>query len=178
MRIRNLRRRDKEAMNDTRHWTASTIDDFVYWISSDFTAQIETKLEAEGIDQNALALRLKVSPSYVSQVLNDPGNLTLETAVKYSRAMGKKVALVTYDDSDPDNEKGPINADLFTACWERLGKPRDLFDLAAMRPLGRVWVVYAQSEPRVPPKRERIKFRKFNNFAATSQQAWVGSRYA
>ena len=135
-------------MNDTRHWTASTIDDFDYWISSDFTAQIETKLEAEGIDQNALALRLK------------------------------KVALVTYDDSDPDNEKGPINADLFTACWERLGKPRDLFDLAAMRPLGRVWVVYAQSEPRVPPKRERIKFRKFNNFAATSQQAWVGSRYA
>jgi transcriptional regulator with XRE-family HTH domain len=112
-------------MSANQHWTASTSEDFVYWISSDFTAQIETRLEGIGIDQNTLAERLNVSPSRVSQVLNDPGNLTLETAVKYSRALGMKVALVAYQDGDIENAKGPINAELFIACWERVGKPRD-----------------------------------------------------
>src|SRR5882724_2530177 len=92
-----------------QHWTAQSLGDFAYWVSSDFTAQIETKLEAEGTSKNTLAERVDVSVSRVSQVLNDPGNLTLGNVVKYARALGMKVALLAYDDADPDNEKGPIS---------------------------------------------------------------------
>src|SRR5580704_13784124 len=104
-----------------QHWTQSSLGDFAYWVSSDFTAQIEARLEVKGISKNTLADRVGVSQSRVSQVLNDPGNLTLGNVVKYVRAVGMKVALVAYDDSDPSNDKGPINAEVFTKCWERMG---------------------------------------------------------
>ena len=124
------------------HWTTRSLGDFAYWVASDFTAQIESKLEAEVISNNEFAERLGVSASRVSQVLNDPGNLTLGNTVKYARALGMKIALVMYNDADPENEKGPISAELFTKCWERLGKPHDFFDLQAMKPSSVGWIVY------------------------------------
>src|SRR5438445_6727164 len=130
------------------HWTQN-LGDFAYWVGSDFTAQIETKLEAEEINNSTFAERLDVSPSRVSQVLHDPGNLTLGNVVKYCRTLGMKVALVAYEDDDPDNDKGPINAEVFTKCWERLGKPRDFFDLENMRPSNIGWIVYSQTEATV-----------------------------
>lgn len=164
-------------MSNNRHWTSSTLDDFAYWVSSDFTAQIEAKLEAKGIDQNTLAERLNVSPSYVSQVLNNPGNLTLETVIKYSRALGMKVALVTYEDNDPDNEKGPIPAELFTACWERLGSPRDFFDMQSASTSDREWIVYVNTQPTVSRTRIRKPLKVRDN-AATSNQLLLGRQYA
>ena len=120
------------------HWTMQSLGDFAYWVASDFTAQIETRLEAKEIARNDFAIRLNVSLSRVSQVLNDPGNLTLGNVVKYARALGMKVAIVAYDDTDPSNENGPINAEVFTKCWERLGKPKDLFDLQDTR----AWMIH------------------------------------
>jgi len=55
--------------------------------------------------------------------------MSLKTIVKYARAIGKKVALVLYDDSDHANSSGPINSEIFRRCWERVGKPRNFFDL-------------------------------------------------
>jgi len=117
-------------MTPAGHWTSDSTKDFVFQISSDFIGQIETRLEESGEDYIELANRIGVSPSRVSQVLNNPGNMTLESTVRYARALGMKIALVAYDDGDPTNDKGPINAQVFTQCWERLGSPEDLSESA------------------------------------------------
>jgi hypothetical protein len=49
--------------------------------------------------------------------------------VKYARAIGRKVALVLYDDKDSENQQGPVNSGIFSKCWERAGKPKDFFAL-------------------------------------------------
>jgi predicted XRE-type DNA-binding protein len=113
-------------MSNTQHWTSSTLKDFAFWIASDFTAQIESIMESKPMDNAELAETLGLSPSRVSQVLNNPGNLTLGNAVKFARGTGHKVALVVYDDSDPDNNRGPISASVFEECWRRLGKPTEM----------------------------------------------------
>ena len=41
-----------------------------------------------------------------------------------------KVAIVAYEDGDPENKSGPILSEIFSACWRNAGSPRDLFDLA------------------------------------------------
>jgi len=111
------------------HWTSQSTRDFVYRISSDFAFQIEKKMGAEPINQSELAHRLEVSPGRVSQFLRNPGNTTIKNMVEYARALGMKVAIVAYDDRDPENQNGPINSQIFTDCWEKAGKPNDFFAL-------------------------------------------------
>lgn len=109
------------------HWTSRSTRDFVYRISSDFALQIENKMDEKRISQSALAKKLGVSDSRVSQVLRNPGNLTLKKMVEYARSLGLKVSIVAYDDSDADNKNGPINSQIFNLCWERTGRPTDFF---------------------------------------------------
>jgi len=116
-------------MNASRHWTSRSTEDFVYRISSDFALQIENKMDKVGITQSGLAGRIGVTPGRVSQVLRDPGNLTLKKMVEYARSLGMKVSVVAYEDDDPDNKNGPINSQIFTACWTKSGKPSDFFSL-------------------------------------------------
>lgn len=123
------------------HWTDQSLRDFSYWILSDFTAQVETSLEQSGMSNNAFAEVIHVSPGRVSQVLNDPGNLTIGNVVKYARGLGKKVALVMYDDVDPENTKGPIHAEVFTECWQRMGCPQEMYDLNTMTQSRGCWVL-------------------------------------
>lgn len=117
-------------MEKLKHWTAKSTDAFVFRISSDFVAQLHVKLEAKGISQSQLAKRIGVTIGRVSQVLNDPGNLTLKGTVKFARALGMKVAVIAYDDGDPMNNKGPVSSEIFHACWSNAGAPRDFFELA------------------------------------------------
>jgi len=112
-----------------RHWTDRSVDDFVYKISADFVRQLERAMITKGTNQAKLAKRLKVSEGRVSQVLNNPGNLTLKKIVEYVRALGCKVAIVEYDDDDPENRNGPVNAEIFAACWRKAGMPNDFFSL-------------------------------------------------
>ena len=49
---------------------------------------------------------------------------------EYARALNLKLTVVAYDDGDPDNDKGPINSEVFYECWKRQGKPRDFYDLS------------------------------------------------
>lgn len=111
------------------HWTEQNYADFVYRISSDFMLQIASKLEKEGIKYSEFAAKWGVSPARVSQIINDPGNLELTTTVQCARALGMKVALVAYEDGDTENESGPVNSEIFSACWQKAGAPRDLFEL-------------------------------------------------
>jgi predicted XRE-type DNA-binding protein len=128
-------------MIPTKHWTDQTLSDFSYWILSDFTSQIETKLEEDEISNSQFASMIHVTPSRVSQVLNDPGNLTVGNVVKYARGLQQKVALIVYDDSDPDNTKGPIHAEVFKQCWERMGRPQEVSDIQSMTQSQGCWVL-------------------------------------
>ncbi|HEX9120810.1 MAG TPA: XRE family transcriptional regulator [Terriglobales bacterium] len=110
------------------HWTAN-IDDFVYFVQSDFMAQIALCLEAESTPRKDYAHRLGITPSRVSQLLNDPNNLTVRNIVKFARGIGKKVAIVVYDDLDQANNKGPLNGEIFDRCWQAVGQPRDVFSI-------------------------------------------------
>jgi transcriptional regulator with XRE-family HTH domain len=130
----------------TRHWTSRSMEDFVYRISSDFVLQVEKKMEEERMSQKDLAEKLRVSYGRVSQVLRNPGNLTLKKIVEYSRVLGMKVSIVAYDDGDPRNENGPVNSEIFNLCWKRAGAPRDFFALnsftADVKPLGPIYQIY------------------------------------
>jgi transcriptional regulator with XRE-family HTH domain len=113
------------------HWTEDSIDDFVYRVAADFIVQLDKKIEERKISQEKLATLFRVSPGRVSQVLNNPGNLTLKNTVRCARALGMKVAVVLYEDGDPENEKGPVNSEIFYTCWKNAGSPSDFFALSA-----------------------------------------------
>lgn len=117
---------------ETPHWTSESIETFIHRITFDFITKIAKHLEAKPLTQAELAKRLNLSEGAVSQVLNTPRNLTLKTVVKYARAVGLKIALVAYDDGDPENRRGPINSEIFTACWENVGRPQDFHQLNTM----------------------------------------------
>jgi transcriptional regulator with XRE-family HTH domain len=109
------------------HWTERSIKDYLFKIAADFITQLEEKMKLLGITQGNLAKKLNVSKGRVSQVVNNPGNIGLFMIIKYARALGMKVAIVAYDDNDPENKKGPVNSEIFNLCWERYGKPHDFW---------------------------------------------------
>lgn len=109
----------------TTHWTMTSVDDFVHRLSFDFITQLAKRLESSPINRTEFAQKLGVSKGRVSQILNNPSNLTLNKAVKYARALGMKVSVIAYDDHDPKNENGPINSEIFTICWDKAGRPTD-----------------------------------------------------
>ena len=103
------------------HWTNDDPDAFLYRIGSDFVSQLRHYMKAEGVSSDELARRLDVTKGRVSQVMNDPVNLTTRTALQFALALGKKVSLVAYDDGDPANERGPVNSAIFEAIWLKFG---------------------------------------------------------
>jgi transcriptional regulator with XRE-family HTH domain len=111
------------------HWGNRSIDALVFSVVFDFATQVLVDIEASGQKRKGMARKLGVSVSRVSQVLNSPGNLTLRSAVRYARALGKKVAVVLYDDGDVTNINGPVNSEIFAECWKRQGRPVDFFQL-------------------------------------------------
>jgi hypothetical protein len=115
----------------SKHWTVGSIEDFAFRIASDFLAQVETKIEAGEVTRAELAHRLSRTPGRVSQLLNNPGNLTLTSAVRLVRAAGMKVALVAYEDNDPQNNNGPVNSEIFSLCWQHMGAPKTFFEYAS-----------------------------------------------
>jgi hypothetical protein len=142
----NVQRERGKEMN--QHWTANSTADFVHRITSDFVAQLLTKIEEEPIERQELAARLQVTPGRVSQVLNNPGNMTVGRIVEYTRALGMKVAIVAYDDADPENTRGPISSEVFNRAWQSLGKPHDLFSLAEPMLLSPHY--YSEAEGQLP----------------------------
>jgi len=112
-----------------KHWTEGSIEKFVNRLSFDFITQLAKKLESLPLSRGKFAEKLNLTTGRVSQIFNDPGNLTLRKIVKYAKAVGMNVAIVAYDDDNPNNERGHINSEIFAACWERAGRPVDFFSL-------------------------------------------------
>jgi plasmid maintenance system antidote protein VapI len=116
-------------MAEALHWTEKSISEFVNRISFDFITQLAKKMESLPLKQGEFARKLGLTSGRISQIFNNPGNLTLNKIVKYARALGMKVAVVAYDDDDHDNKHGPISSEIFNKCWEMAGKPKDFWSL-------------------------------------------------
>jgi hypothetical protein len=114
------------------NWGNRGNDDFLYQIAFDFVAQIQDIMDAEGVGRAELAALVDLSKGRVSQVLNDPGNLTLKSVVQFTRALKRKVAIVAYDDRDPSNANGPIPPEVFVTTWTLAGRPTDMFSVNAL----------------------------------------------
>jgi hypothetical protein len=117
-----------EKLNNVKHWTSRSTEDFTYRIASDFLAQVENHIEQHGPSKTELAQRLQRTVGRISQMFN-PGNITVGSAVRLCNATGMKVALVAYEDGDPGNKKGPINSEIFHRCWKYMGSPANFFEL-------------------------------------------------
>lgn len=112
------------------HWTTANDESFISRITFDFVAQLEHKLETSGTTQSEMARKMNVTEGAVSQILNlGRTNLNLKTMVRCARALGLKVAIVAYDDDDPENVRGPVGSEIFADCWEATGRPRDIWSL-------------------------------------------------
>lgn len=114
----------------TKHWTETSVEDFLYKIAADFMDQLQLAMNSKPMTRSQLAKRLGKTAGRVSQMFNSPGNLGLKQIITVSRALGLKVAIVAYDDNDPENERGPINSDIFRICWENAGQPNNFRHLS------------------------------------------------
>jgi predicted XRE-type DNA-binding protein len=103
--------------------------EFFLQVAYDYLAQLEEVIEAKRMGRSKVAKILGVTKGRVSQILNHPSNLGLESVVKYARRLNRKVAVVLYDDGDGRNRMGPILPQIFIECWKRQGSPRNFFDL-------------------------------------------------
>ncbi len=112
-------------MIKTKHWTEDSVKDYYFSVSSDFTDQLNNRLDDLDWNRNTLAKKLSVTEGRVSQIFNNPGNLTLRTMIECSRHAGMKLTILTYDDGDPQNLRGPINSEVFRSCWNQFQKPYD-----------------------------------------------------
>jgi transcriptional regulator with XRE-family HTH domain len=112
-----------------QHWTAHSTQDYLSRIIFDFLGQLEKRLESIPMSQRDLSRKLGVTEGAVSQTFNNIGGLNLRKAVNYAQAVGLKIAILAYNDDDPNNERGPINSEIFELCWEKQGKPIDFFAL-------------------------------------------------
>jgi transcriptional regulator with XRE-family HTH domain len=112
------------------HYTAANVESFLGRITFDFMAQLQNRLATSEMTQAQLAKKLGVTESAVSQVLNlERVNPNLKTMVGYARALGMKIAVVAYDDGDPNNNNGPVGSEIFGLAWEKLGRPRDTWSV-------------------------------------------------
>jgi transcriptional regulator with XRE-family HTH domain len=112
-----------------RHWTYESLADFRFSVASDFVAQIQNELEVKCLSQSQLAEKIGVSEGRISQIFNNPGNLTLNTMVQCARSLELKLTVLAYDDGDKDYLRGPISSEVFRTCWEAVGKPLDNWEV-------------------------------------------------
>ncbi len=61
-----------------KHWTEESSRKFSYRITADFFDEIQEKLEELGLSQMDLAVRMGVSESQVSEIFDNPLNLTID----------------------------------------------------------------------------------------------------
>ncbi|MBU1413322.1 helix-turn-helix domain-containing protein [Myxococcota bacterium] len=110
------------------HYTADAAG-FRSHLALDCMDQVQRVMAESGITQRALAAHLKISEGRVSQLLNSPGNLTLDKLVQLAFAVDRKLGILLYDDDDRKHAKGPVFGEVFRRTWELAGKPRTGWDL-------------------------------------------------
>jgi transcriptional regulator with XRE-family HTH domain len=111
------------------HWTFESEINLQTRIASDFLAQIEEKIAEKDWTHAELANALGVTEGRISQVFNNPGNLTLKTMMKMAAAVGLLVSVVAYQQGEKSKETGPVASGIFNSCWKKLNRPVTHWDL-------------------------------------------------
>lgn len=114
-------------MNPHQHWTTRSAEDMRYSVGADLILQIDKAMQEKGITQRQVADSMGVSEARVSQLLAEirNNNFTLDTMLRLSKAVGMKAAIVLYEDA---RESGaPVQAEVFTRCWQDAGRPEDFW---------------------------------------------------
>lgn len=97
-------------------WTEELKDDPTYIVHGmlcEVTEAICAAMQQRGITQAEVARRLDVSPQYVHEFLNTPGNTTLKQIVRFAGAVGLDVslALTMHDEAEEsDREVEEVSA--------------------------------------------------------------------
>ncbi|MBN2383594.1 helix-turn-helix transcriptional regulator [bacterium] len=112
-------------------WTED-LESLRYHTTFVFITTLSNKMHELGLNQRGLAERLGISESRVSQIFNNPGNLTLSKMIKWAHAVELKIAVVPYNDEDPNFKKAPVIADAFTKLWELHGRPRTFEEIQSI----------------------------------------------
>ncbi len=108
---------------------------FRYQITFDFVTSLSHRMKLKNITQKKLAQKLGVTEGRISQVINNPGNFTLQSMVEWAHAVEMKPSVILYDDKDPNYQKPPVYADAFVQLWDIHGKPHNFGDIQAIRDL-------------------------------------------
>lgn len=115
-------------MSKERHWTSRSLEDLRYSVGADFLMQVQKAMDERSLSQKQIAEHMGVGESAVSHLLREMNNnnLTLDTLLRLSAAVGMKPAIVLYE---TDGYGAPIHAGVFTHCWRQLSSPRDFWPL-------------------------------------------------
>lgn len=107
------------------HWSERSPKDLRAKIAIDFISQLEDRMESAPtpIKRKELAEKLQVTQSAVSQKLNNPDNLELNTIAVYAQALGANATVIVYDKT-----ANPVNPELFVLCWKEMGKPTNFLE--------------------------------------------------
>lgn len=89
------------------------------WPHAFFVGQIEAILEDEGISRVELATRMGKTSAYVSQLLGKPNNMTLNTMIQITDALGYRLHPFVYKPSD---EAIPRHLDAVQEVWHSGGE--------------------------------------------------------
>jgi hypothetical protein len=100
-----------------KHWTEED-GSFANFVAEDLTNSIKSNADT--------SYHKWVNTEWL---FNRLAEVSLKLIVDLVRAANLKLAIFAYDDDDPNNERGPIFAEIFLKCWEHLGKPRDFKQL-------------------------------------------------
>lgn len=116
-------------MNKTLTKKDWDFEDFHFQVALGFIDQCEMEMARRELKRKDLAANLGVTESYISQIFNNPANLTLKTISRIARNFGEKASVVLYDDNDPTNQKGALSPMVFVECWNLMGKPANQWEV-------------------------------------------------
>jgi len=94
---------------------SETEDREYVWPHAFFVGQVESILEREGITRVELAKRMGKTSAYVSQLLGRPNNMTLNTMVQISDALGHRLHPFMYL---PSSDALPRALESIQSVWE------------------------------------------------------------
>lgn len=116
-----------DPQSPTPHWTGQSTNTKKYRhrIIADVIEQLRARVETAAPISPFLSAEIRAA----SNGEWPPSSLSLNRLIKLVQAAGLKLSIVAYDDGDPANERGPVNAEIFVRCWQARGRPRDFFDL-------------------------------------------------
>jgi transcriptional regulator with XRE-family HTH domain len=105
-----------------------TNSSIAYQVLFDFVDSLDARLRELKMSRKDFSNKLNITEGRVSQVFNDPANFTMRKIAEMARALGMKIALVSYVDAE-DPSGAPVFSSNFRRSWETLGRPKNEEDL-------------------------------------------------